>query len=99
MEYEHILTSEKWVIFIDPSILSENWFMRNKSKYGNSKWLMKHITLPTMILWTILWTPGPIMVYYAYENDSPQLGAITSFICYLLMVFWLIIHMIIGKYI
>ena len=52
--YERVLASEKWAIFIDPSITTNNWYLQNKHKWGNQIWLMKWIVLPITIVYGIL---------------------------------------------
>ena len=55
-EYERILTSEKWAIFIDPSMVKNNWFLINRNKYGNDIWIVKWIVIPPVIVFVILWS-------------------------------------------
>ena len=53
-EYERILASQKWAIFIDPSIIKNNWFLNNKNKYGNPIWLIKWLIVPIVTTWILI---------------------------------------------
>ena len=53
-EYERILASEKWAIFIDPSIIKNNWFLINKNKYGSPIWLIKWLIVPIIAIWIVI---------------------------------------------
>ena len=67
-EYERILASEKWVIFIDPSVVQNNWLLINRNKYGNEIWIMKWIILPTTIVFVMLW--GITAAIFAHYDDK-----------------------------
>ena len=80
-EYERILASQKWAIFIDPSLINNNWFLNNKNKYGNPMWLIKHIILPVMIIWIVI---------------DLIITTIFDFYIFLVMFIWFIPHLIVG---
>ena len=87
-EYERILASEKWAIFIDPSIIKNNWYLNNVQRYGSSKWLSKRIALPIILVWIfIMATSTIILVIY----DLVML-------IFPIMFIWGVLHIIFGVF-
>ena len=86
-EYERILASEKWTIFIDPNMTKNNWFFINKNKYGNAVWIIKYLIIPSVILFAIL-RVSLSQTGVAYQEKFNFL--------YLLLLVWSIPHVIVG---
>ena len=85
-EYERILASEKWAIFIDPSIIRNNWYLNNKQKYGSSKWLTKHIASLIILAWIFIFTVSTIILV-TYRLES---------LIFPIMFIWGVPHIIFG---
>ena len=74
-EYERILASKKWVIFIDPSIMKNNWFLNNRNKYGNDAWLMKYIILPIVTVFSMIWIVLSVILYHLQDKyNQPSIA-------------------------
>ena len=80
-EYARILASEKWAIFIDPSIIKNNWYLNNKQKYGSSIWMIKNMIFPIITIWCII-----DIIIFMFHRDY-----IFGYI-----LIWFIPHLIIG---
>ena len=50
-EYNRVLNTQKWQIFLDPTLQHTNWFIVNRNhKFGDEKYLLMRILLPVLLL-------------------------------------------------
>ena len=57
-------------MFIDPSIIKNNWFLINKHKYGNSIWIIKWLVLPCVVVFAAIWGLLFGLFAHAYEEHK-----------------------------
>ena len=66
-ELGQFLTNQKWKILMDPSVVEKNWFVCNKHKYGNEKWMIKYEAILVLLYGMIYLTVHLIVALSTYN--------------------------------
>eukprot|EP01084_Bolivina_argentea_P162404 282645_1 len=60
LHYLKACKNEMWKSQIDISFAQKNWFLHNKNRYGNPKYIISRVTIPYCILAAVVCTAGNI---------------------------------------
>eukprot|EP01083_Nonionella_stella_P232807 820869_1 len=61
--YAKALSSKKWKILLNPKLFEDDWFVQNKHKYGESKYIVKVTSILLLLMYVIETT-----VHFCMEN-------------------------------
>ena len=98
------INNQQWIYIINPNsiqLIHKGWFLSNKHKYGNIKWIRKHFIIPWNLIWSIISLIGN---YFMIECTNSNLWCIIPTYTYygLFLIFntwfsWIILFFIYCK--
>ena len=72
-EYQRLLCSQKWKAIINPMV-QQNWYIKHRKKYGSETYLYKHIVIPAVIGYFIIF----LIYHFVSKNISESSSSSTT---------------------
>lgn len=91
-QHSDLVLSEGWRVLMDPEFGRNNWFYQKSTTFGDSKWMIKWIVLPSAFLWCALW--GFAHYYVRYEKEAESTDIATVHMTFTAL--WLLINCVFG---
>ena len=83
-QYERVLSRKKWEIMLNPEI-HENWYLQNRRKWGDIRYIFKRLLAPLYVGWSVMITT---LLICGLWRIYTLITSLATLVCWALIIYY-----------